>query len=257
MTRRPLCCKIGQCVCYSIDLFYDCDCSHQDQVFINRKKMYDKQGFFVFQNKIVIWDKEESNALLKRETGRGPYLGATNLVSSHLPRDIRGEETGLLTISGLEKREGYDSSNHSAYRKAFEKLSWSPDCLERVDSCNETMMKIAFIFEKEIKACASLKKATDKPLKCYLIRSIHWGLLELDLTHAEVDQLFYTHFGNHDVPVLWHLELSGWCLPESVQEDRYRNAAKIYYRSPKLTNWYVLHLLYFNRCNFSIVIMLL
>ena len=237
MIRRPICCKICQCVCYSTDMMFDCDCAHAYKSYINRKNMYDKQGFFVSHNQIVIWDKEHSNALLRRETGRGPYLGPINLTSSHLPRDIRGEETGLLTITGIEKREGYDNSNHAAYRKAFEKLSWSSDCLERVNPCNETMMKITSLFEREIKACGSLKKATDRPLKCYLIRCIHWGLLELDLTHAEVEQLFFTHYGNHDIPLLWHLAGFGWCLPKSVQEDRYRNSAKIYCRSPKLASW--------------------
>ena len=237
MTRRPLCCKCCQCACYFIDLFYDCNWSNPGQAFHDRRSMYNENGFFVYQNKIVLWDKEETNALLRRETGRGHYLGATNLVGSHLPYDSNGRESGLLTIGGLKAREGYDSSDHAAYRKAFEKLTWAPDCIARVDPRNETMMKITSIFEKEIKSCNGLKDAVDLPLKNFLIRSLHWGLLELDLSSAEVNQLFITHFGGFRLPVLWHLAGSGWFLSKSSQEDLYSTSAEIYYRSPKLKDW--------------------
>lgn len=238
MLRRPFCCSFSQCCCYYMDLWYDCSPGDVRQLFFNRKEMYGTNRF-VFQNKVVVWDKEISEKILLREEGRGPYLGATNLITSHLPKGENGRSISLLTLSGTTLTKGYDQNDHKAFRNALMSLTTAPDCLERASPLNPTMMSIIQKFEADItSSCLTREDVINIPMKKYLIRSMHWCILELDLTDAELSDLMITHYGKSlPTPVLWHLWGLSFCL--SDQEGQYSKAAPIYYRSPKLSSWVV------------------
>jgi hypothetical protein len=224
-----------------MDLWYNCKPSDVRYTFYLFKQYFGKNRF-VFQNKVVVWDKEISHKLLLNENGRGSYLGATNLISSHLPYDEEGNMTGLLTMGGLEIRKNFTQSDHTAYRNALLSFTTSPDCFERAHPQNATMVNIISKFEQEIHECDEKAKIGKLPLQHFLIRSLHWSIFELDLTDEEVKLLYKTHNGDSipSGPVLWHVWVSGTLLPYCCcynQESLYKKAANIYYRSPKLQNW--------------------
>jgi hypothetical protein len=205
MRHNDTCTKPIRCCCYVCDLAYDCAIPNTIPFFTNRAKMYGHTNSFAGFNKVVIQDPAEIERLLLTENGRGPYLGITDLAKDRLTTDDTDNHRNvlLLVMDGLEK--GKEVSDHQAFRAALLSLTTSPECFGRVALTNATMQKYIEMLKEDIGKCTSSDEVGMKAIPAYLMRTLHWGVLGLDLTDEEYKLLFDTYYKGEFVDALWFL----------------------------------------------------
>lgn len=198
--------------------------------------MYGKGTAYCSFNKVVITDSDEAERLLVNPADRGIFLGLTDFKPSHItPNPLDNNRSNfLLTMNGTG-----ENNDHDAFRKAFMSLSASPACLARAREDNPVMINIMNRFRVELNRCKSTKDVTTVAIPMYLLRVIHWTVLELDLIDNEYSTLYEVYYGGMSPTgpnsVLWHLRLSNLITSNHIaQFDR---AIEIYKRSPLLAGW--------------------
>lgn len=240
MLRHPTCMGCCQRCCYIMDLSYDCNISDPKQMFINRQSMYGN-NIFCTHNRVHVWDQSESERLLLEEQDRGCYLGATDLVKSHMPYDEKNRKLNLLEMSGLEVGNNSSISDHKAFRNALLSLTTSAACMNRISPSNPVMLSITNKLKEKFTVTSGdkkdLKSICAVALPEYLLRGLTWAIFDMDLTDTEYDILNDTYDATGASAVLWHIWGLGNCMSKSNQENKYLNAARVYDRSPIIKNW--------------------
>jgi hypothetical protein len=194
MRHNGLCLKPIRCCCYLCDLSYDCQITDTVPYFQHRATMYGHRNSYAGFNKVVVQDPEEVERLLVEENGRGPYLGLTDFALNRLTPDVTDHNRTvlLLVMDGVEK--GKPVSDHTAFRAALLSLTTSQDCMNRVAVKNPMMQRYIELLKQDIAKCTSSSEIPLKALPPYLLRTLHWGVLGLDLNNEEFNLVYDTYY---------------------------------------------------------------
>ena len=146
-------------------------------------------------------------------------------------------------MSGKSKpNENLNSTFHKLFYKAVFSLFNSPQCIARIHPENPVMKKFIMLFQKDTSDTNGDNQAlVDVAIPRFLIRSLHWGILNVEFSQEEFDQvysLYYNASPSGPRSVLYHLKGSGPLMSVFTSiKSQYEKVANIYKRSPVLATW--------------------
>lgn len=204
----------------------------------NGKKIYGFNSFCEF-NKLVIQDPDEVERLLLEPQKRGNSLGLLDLIPGRSLTDKSKEPLNLWEISDV----GVDSNRRKQLQDALKTLIASPECLARVNPSDSVMSKIIAKLLDHVSSAPNVKAITDKAIPKFLLRALHWAVLELDLDNRDFDILYECYCGGKS-PFLsrastWNVRGFGNVFSDSRQTKLFKRAEHIYMRSRLINNWQV------------------
>lgn len=237
LVQNPTRCKCCRCCFYCMDMSMDCT-GNFDVPFRNRKKMYGQNSFCAF-NKLVIQDPDEIENLLLNPQKRGYYLGFSDLIPTRKITDENKEDLYLLGMTDGE------NSRHIKLRNGLKTLIASRECLERARPRDPVMKEIIALYQTELRQARNTKDITDKAVPRFLIRALHWCVLEMNLVENEEDfrTLFEVFYGGispyQSKALLWNIRILGTIASSSSQMAQFVRAEQIYMKSRLIQQWEV------------------